>query len=52
MNAPIFGGKVVFTFTKTEKGFYSFIELGGMGKLEIDREYSAEVIKFVNANLI
>ena len=52
VNAPLFGGKVVFTFTKTDKGFHSFIESEGMGKWEMDREYTAEGMKSVSTNSI
>ena len=48
VNIPLFGGKVVFTFNSTKKGYHSVVESEGMGKWEMEEEYTAEGITSVS----
>jgi len=47
LNIPLFGGKIVFIFNKSEKGYHSIIESEGMGKWEMDEEFTAEGVKSI-----
>ena len=48
INFPLFGGRVMYTFKKTDKGYDSEFESKMMGTWKIKEEFNEEGIKWVS----
>ena len=49
INFPLFGGRVMYTFKKTDKGYDSEFESKMMGTWKIKEEFNEDGIKWVSS---
>ena len=50
INFPLFGGRVMYTFKKTDKGYDSEFESKMMGTWKIKEEFNEDGIKWVSSS--